>query len=329
MRQPTRTTPPCPTPIERGIAALRHACLPALLCMSPPGLAADPMRICLNWAPGADHAALYHARSQGWFAAADLAVELRPGGGSADALAKLGAGECEAAIADLGAVIAARRNGDPPVAVFAVFADSPLAFYAVAPTPLQGLADVAGKRVAADPKEAARRLWPTLAAQNGLDPSGPAWIDTPNNAKLQALKNGDADIVTNTFYHHHAEFTAAFGERLRVLWWRDFGVNPVGNVIAVRTSMARAAPQRVEKFVHVVQQAHGACVRDSGPCLDALTAANPHLDRDAEAAKWQAAAPLIAPKRRSGQPIGGFGDVPPPMREAVSERFLSPAHAIP
>ena len=73
--------------------------------------AADGVRVCLNWAPGADHIPLYAARQQGAFADADLAVDLRPGGGSGDAVAKLAAGECEVAVADFSAVIAARARG--------------------------------------------------------------------------------------------------------------------------------------------------------------------------------------------------------------------------
>ena len=83
-------------------------------------MAADRMVLCLNWAPGADHAALYHARAEGWFAGAELATEIRPGGGSGDALDRLEAGECDAAIADYAAVVAARAE-DPVDAADDVF----------------------------------------------------------------------------------------------------------------------------------------------------------------------------------------------------------------
>lgn len=315
--------------LHRAHRSLRRLALSILLGLPLPALSADPLRICLNWAPGADHAPLYHARAEGWFAAEDLAVELRPGGGSADALAKLATGECEAALADFGAVSAARAKGQAPLAVFAVFADSPLAFYAVAPVSLESLADVAGKRVGADPKELARRLWLRLAERHGIDPAGPTWVDMPNNAKTHALREGAADLVANTFYHHHAEFVAAFGDRLRVLWWRDLGVNPLGNVIAVDETLVRDDPRRIERFVHALQRSHAACVRRPDPCLTALVEANPHLDREVESAKWRAAAPLMAPTRRSGQPIGGFGLPPPAPPEASTERFLAPDHTVP
>lgn len=300
-----------------------------LLALPRPSLPADPMRVCLNWAPGADHAPLYHARAEGWFAAEDLAVDLRPGGGSADALAKLDAGECEAALADFGAVSAARAKGRTPLAVFAVFADSPLAFYAVAPVSLDSLGDLAGHRIGADPKELARRLWPRLARRHGIDPEGPSWVDMPNNAKTQALREGAVELVTNTFYHHHNEFAAAFGDRLRVLWWRDLGLNPLGNVIAVDETLIRDDPGRVGRFVRTLQRAHAACVRRPEPCLTALVEANPHLDRDLETNKWRAAAPLMAPSRRSGRPIGGFGEPAPDPPDASTERFLAPEHTVP
>ena len=74
--------------MKRLLASLGLACVLSPIAAS----AADGVRVCLNWAPGADHVPLYAARQQGAFADADLAVDLRPGGGSGDAIAKLASG---------------------------------------------------------------------------------------------------------------------------------------------------------------------------------------------------------------------------------------------
>lgn len=266
--------------------------------------AADGVRVCLNWAPGADHVPLYAARQQGAFADADLAVDLRPGGGSADAIAKLAAGECEVAVADFSAVIAARVRGTKVVAALAFMADSPLAFYSVDGAPLASPGDVQRRRIAADPKELARRLWPRFANLNGVAADAVTWIDRPNNAKTEALAKGEADVVTNTFYHHRAEFEQAFGERLRVLWWRDFGVNPYGNVLVARDGDLGAA--WLSRLVPIVQRAAAGCVHDGAPCLAALLAANPHLDAVQETGKWRAMQPLLGPQRLRGTTLGAF-----------------------
>lgn len=318
-----------------------HALIPVLLLLITSATsAADGMRVCLNWSPGADHAAFYAARQQGTFAAADLAVELVPGGGSGDAISKLARGECEVAVADLGAVIAARAKSTDVVAVMALMAASPLAFYSADDRPLTKVRDLAGRRIAADPKELARRLWPRLAALHGIDPATVTWVDLPNNAKVDALSKGDADVAANTFYHHHTEFEAAFGDRLRVLRWPDLGIDPYGNVLVAR---ARTETPGLARFVPIVQRATAACTIDPAPCLEALLLANPFLDARHEAAKWRAVRPLLAPPSLAGTTLGGFAparlavglpegaSATPGLgpEDAVTARYLDPSILVP
>lgn len=292
------------------------------------------MVLCLNWAPGADHAPLYHARAEGWFAEAELATEIRPGGGSGDALARLEAGECDAAIADHAAVVAARSRGMRPIGILTVFADSPLAFFSVRPAQVETLADLAGRRIAADPRELARRLWPALTKRNGVTDLTVQWLDTPNNGKVEALASGTADVAASTFYHHALEFERAFGDRLSVLHWRDHGINPYANVLAVRESIAREDPSVPQRLAGAVQRAQVACALSPAPCLAALLAANPHLDPEAETARWRLVSPLMAPARLSGRIMGSFEpdrpdtdcDVPD---AACTNRFLSPTQRLP
>jgi NitT/TauT family transport system substrate-binding protein len=314
-----------------GLAALLVAWMSALPLAAT---AADRMVLCLNWAPGADHAALYHARAEGWFAEAELATEIRPGGGSGDALDRLEAGECDAAIADYAAVVAARARGLNPLGILTVFADSPLAFFSVRPLQVETLADLAGRRIAADPRELARRLWPLLMQRNGLADLPVQWLDTPNNAKVEALAAGTAEVAASTFYHHAMEFERAFGERLSVIHWRDHGVNPYANVLAVRESVAGRDPSLPRRLAEVVQRAQTACSRNPTPCLDALLAANTHLDRDVETARWRLAAPLMAPRRLAGAVMGAFesgrpGTACDDKHTPCTNEFLSRDHRIP
>lgn len=269
-------------------------------------LAAEGVRLCLNWAPGADHAPIYFAREQGWYADADVAVDLLPGGGSADALQKLAAGECEAAIADLAAVRVARASGQDLVAVMTVFSDSPFAFYSLGDKPVPSPADLAGKRVAGHATDPPRRLWHAFARQHGIAEAAVTWVDLPNNAKVRALERGEIDVAANGFYHHHVEYLDAFGDRLRVLWWRDVGPNPVGNVLALSRRWLTGNAAAARAFARTTQRGYAACASEGAPCIQALVAANPHLNADRERAKWAAARPLVAPARRAGRTLGAF-----------------------
>ena len=271
--------------------------------------AAEGVRLCLNWAPGADHAPIYFAREQGWYADADVAVDLLPGGGSGDALKKLIGGECEAAIADLGAVRAARKSGQDVVAVMAIFSDSPLAFYSLAENPVLVPGDLSGKRIAGYPTDPPRRLWAAFKTRHGVPEDAVTWVDLPNNAKVAALARKDIEVAANGFYHHHVEYLEAFGDRIRILWWRDIGPNPVGNVVVLSRTWMAAHPSPARAFAQSTQRGYATCASDGEPCVAALVAANPHLDLGRERAKWAAARPLVAPPRRAGLPLGAFDPV--------------------
>jgi NitT/TauT family transport system substrate-binding protein len=296
--------------------------------------AADGVRLCLNWAPGADHAPIYFAREQGWFSDANVAVDLLPGGGSGDALKKLAAGECEAAIADFGAVKAAQASGRDVVAVMAIFADSPLAFYSLDTASITGPADLAGKRIAGYATDPPRRLWPAFADRHSIKADSVMWVDLPNNAKVAALGRGQVDVAANGFYHHHVEYVEAFGDRLRVLWWRELGPNPVGNVLALSHTWIASHPEAARAFVRGMQRGYASCAREGAPCVTALIAANPHLNLAREQAKWAAALPLVAPPRRAGMTLGAFdpgsdgpgheGSVPPYTNELLDPAMTSP-----
>jgi hypothetical protein len=55
-----------------------------------------------------------------------------------------------------------------------------------------------------------------------------------------------------------------------------------------------------------MQRGYASCAREGAPCVTALIAANPHLNLAREQAKWAAALPLVAPRRRAGMTLGAF-----------------------
>ncbi len=281
---------------------LRHAAFGLAVLWTCHATAAEGLRVCLNWAPGADHAPLYHARQQGWFADANLAVDILPGGHSADTLRRLAEGECEAAIADFGALLSARRQGRDLVAVMAIGAHAPLAFYARDGADLRTPADLVGRRIAGYATDPPRRLWRAFAERHGIAPDAVRWVDLPNNAKVQALSTGEVDVAANGFYHHHLEYADAFGDGLGVLWWRDLGLDLLGNVLVMPASATHT--RSAADFVALARRAWLACLESPRPCLDALVAANPHLDPERERRKWPWAARSFAAPGQAPDSLG-------------------------
>ena len=61
---------------------------------------AEGLSLQLNWTAGGDHAPLYYALQEGWFADAGVELEIRQGSGSGAAATALDVGQAEVAIID-------------------------------------------------------------------------------------------------------------------------------------------------------------------------------------------------------------------------------------
>lgn len=317
--------------------------LAALVCLAV--RAEEQLTVVLNWAPNAEHAPLFHARQQGWYAQAGIAVEIEPVLGSPVAIERAMRGAHTLAVADFVAWLRASAAGAEGAAVMALEHGSPYAFYFDRRARLAGPGDFAGRRLAAQPQDPMRTLWPVLAARH-VRPGTPSsaasktaavrWVDMGNAAKPEALARGEIDVALNPFLHNHLAYAAALSEQLDVAWWRDFGFEAYGLVLISGADLMRDAPALLRRFVAVTQRAWAQCRAAPTPCIDALIAAQPDLDRADSVALWQLAQP--GPEATADAPgdafdsarvertwtdvEAAFGVRAPGAREVATNRFL-------
>src|SRR6185437_2071001 len=155
------------------------------------------------------------------------------------------------------------------VAVMNVYANYPGGFYWLKSSGIKSVKDLIGKRIGNPPGDAARALWPALAAANKIDANSVTWVNISPNAKLAALKSGAVDAVTE-FYNFHHLYKRELKDDMGYLAWKDAGLNPYGNSIIVNGAFLKANRAAVADFVRVTQKAFSDCVSDAQPCIDAL-----------------------------------------------------------
>jgi NitT/TauT family transport system substrate-binding protein len=299
------------------------------------------LTVVLNWVPNAEHAPLFHARQQGWYAQTGIAVEIEPVLGSPIAIERAMRGARTLAVADFVTWLRASAAGAQGAAVMALEHGSPYAFYFDRRTGLAGPGDFAGRRLAAQPQDPMRALWPVLAARHlrpdapdsaGSDTAAVRWVDMGNAAKPEALARGEIDVALNPFLHNHLAYAAALGERLGVAWWRDLGFDAYGLVLISGAALMRDQPELLRRFVAVTQRAWAQCRAAPAPCVDALIAAQPGLDRADSAALWRLAQPgpgapadafdSARVQRTWSDVEAAFGVRTPAEREIATNRFL-------
>ena len=259
----------------------------------------------LNWVAGGDHAPYYYAQKMGWYKDAGIDLTLLQGKGSVVAEQAAAAGVDTFGLADMATIMVAIGKGGDAVAVMDVYANYPGGFYWLKSSGIKSVKDLAGKKIGNPPGDAARALWPALAKANGIDPNSVTWVNLSPNAKLVALKAGTVDAVTE-FYNLHHVYKNTLGANMGYLAWKDAGVNPYGNAIAVNGAYLKAHRATVAAFVKVTQKAFAACVTKPDPCIQALVEANSGLQAKDQLVNWQEVEQLMSDKTSQTQGLGWF-----------------------
>ena len=305
------------------------ALLVAIACLT--ARAEQPLSVVLNWTPNAQHAPLFYARAQGWYRQAGIELSIEPLLGSPAAIERVASGGNILAVSDFVAWLRAAAKGAPGTAVMVLDDASPYAFYFDRARGPGQAAEFHDRRLAAQPQDPMRALWPVLAARLGVDATV-QWVDLANPAKPDALARGEVDVALNAFLHNHLGYAAALGEQLGVLWWRELGFDAYGLVLVSSAPLMRDAPDLLRRFVAVTQAAWTQCRAAPAPCVDALIVAQPDLDRAHELALWQLAQALpagafddIRVQRTWADVEAAFGVRAPVGRSVVNREFLPAA----
>ncbi|MBJ3775823.1 ABC transporter substrate-binding protein [Acuticoccus mangrovi] len=281
----------------------------AVFAMAPAAAFADEVEIdlVLNWIAGGDHAPYYYAKQEGWYADAGIDLDIEQGKGSSMSAQKVGVGQSDMGLADLGTALVAKGKGADFVAVMNIYANSPFGMYWLKSSGIKDVKDFAGKKIGNPPWDAARAMWPALAKAVGLDADAVTWVNVQPNAKLAGLKSGAID-VTSSFYNIHHIFQRELGEDMGFFAWKDYGINPYSNSILVNAEFAAAHPEAVENFVHVTQKAFAFCVDNPDPCIDALVSANSGLTKDNELQNWALVVELMTDETSTTKGLGYFDE---------------------
>jgi NitT/TauT family transport system substrate-binding protein len=266
------------------IIAKVAATLAAIALIATPA-AAQKLTFTLNWVAGGDHAPYFYAQKMGWYKQAGIDVEFETGRGSAMSAQKVGSGQSQLGLSDMGGVLLFRGKGADNVGVMNVYANSPQGLYWLKSSGIQSVKDLAGKKIGNPAGDGARTMWPALAKKVGIDPNSVTWVNIDANAKLSALKAHTVDATTSFFNLHHV-FARELGSDMGFLAWKDAGVNPYGNSIIANGAWLKANRATADKFVKITQKAFAECVKNPDPCIKALVEAAGALKYDNELTNW-------------------------------------------
>jgi NitT/TauT family transport system substrate-binding protein len=262
---------------------IRFAAAVAFVTTSASAFAADKVVYQLDWLPSGEETFPYVAQKEGYFAAANLDVEIRIGRGTTDVLAKMSTGNAEFGSGGLGALMQAAAQGPIPVkAVLSIFNKQPDAIFTYEGSGIKTIKDLAGRTVATATFTSSNALWPVVADINGLDISKVKLIKTDPTATAAMVATGKADALIN-WVTSGGEIEAVLkeaGKKMVVLPWSEFGLDGYGLSIFATDAEIANHPDVVARFVAACEKAIQFSLANPEAAAKDLKDAVPLVDLD-------------------------------------------------
>lgn len=250
------------------------------------------IRLALNWKPEPEFGGFYAAP----FSKYGLDVEILPGGAGTPTVQMVGAGSAEFGIVEADELIVARSKGNPVVALFAVYQNSPLGIMVHAERNLKSIGDVT--------KDG------TLAVESGLPyvrilqkTYGFEHVHVvPSPAGDLTAFQADPKFAMQCFITSEPLTARKKGIAVKVFPVSDTGFNPYTNVLATSEDTLKKNPEMVKSMVAAVRDGWHAYLDDPKAADAKMHELNPSMDAETFAAVAEAQKPLIedADTQRNG-----------------------------
>ena len=241
------------------------------------------IRLALNWKPEPEFGGFYAAP----FSQRGLDVDILPGGTGTPTVQMIGAGSAEFGIVEADEIVLARSNGNPVVALFAVYQNSPLGIMVHAERKVDSIADVLKQGTLA--VEEGLPYVRMLKKQYGFEHV--RVVPSPGGDLTAFL--ADPDFAQQVFVTSEPLAARTRGIAVKVFPVSDSGYNPYTDVLATSDDTLRKNPAMVKTMVDAVREGWQSYLNDPGPANAKMHALNPSMDLATFAEVAEAQKPLI------------------------------------
>jgi putative hydroxymethylpyrimidine transport system substrate-binding protein len=256
---------------------------------------AEKVDLILDWFPNADHAGVYGAIEEGYFADEGLDVSAVVPSDPAASLKQVGAGRAPFAISYEPEVLIARAAGVPVVAVGAI-AVHPL--NSVIARTDRGIArprDLEGKTVGVAGVPSDRPLLDAVVRGDGGDPGK---VETKNVgfSLSPALAAGKVDAVIGAYWNIELVELERQGVPAQAFRLEEHGVPDYDELVVVTSEeIVRERPELVEALLRGLRAGQDWAATDEAGAVEHLVAANGDLDPEVVQDQLDLTADILSP----------------------------------
>lgn len=258
---------------------------------------AEPLRLALDWKPGAEFGGFYAAQGLGYFKDSELNVKILEGGSSKPNTQMVSAGEVEYALSSADQIaIAYDRGMRDIVALFATFQTNPQAIMAHAARAFASVEDVLHSDGVL--------LWQsgmpyTLFLTKKYGPVKPTIA--PYLGGIGDFQH-DATLSQQCYITDEPILAKAAGLNINTFLIADTGFNPYSTVLITSRKRLQSAPQEVAAMVTAVRKGWQSYLDDPVATNKAMAILNPAMSMQTLAASTAAQTPFI--RTSDDQPLG-------------------------
>ena len=247
----------------------------AALLLAGPASAADKVALMLNWYVYGEHAPFYYGKEKGLYAAEGIDLEIQEGRGSAVTTQAVAAKTVDFGYVDVPTMIKAAAKGAPVIATGVLLQTSPMSAMGFAEKNIRKPDDIKGKIVAMTPGDSMSQIWPLFLKKAGLKESDFQVVSGDAQTKLNAVINGQADLLLGYVMDQSMKIKDATGKTVYPIRFADYDVNLVSSGIIANSDKVKDNADLVRRFMSATTKSVEAAEKTPGEAAQSILNALP------------------------------------------------------
>jgi NitT/TauT family transport system substrate-binding protein len=247
----------------------------AAFLVAGPAAAADKVTLMLNWYVYGEHAPFYYGKEKGLYAAEGIELEIQEGRGSAVTTQAVAAKTVNFGYVDVPTMIKAAAKGAPVISTGVLLQTSPMSAMGFAEKNIKKPEDIKGKIVAMTPGDSMSQIWPLFLKKTGLKESDFQVVSGDGQTKLNAVINGQADLLLGYVMDQSMKIKDATGKTVYPIRFSDYDVNLVSSGIIANSEWVKENEDLVRRFMSASTKAIEAAEKAPKDAAQAILNALP------------------------------------------------------
>jgi NitT/TauT family transport system substrate-binding protein len=240
-----------------------------------PAFAADKVTLMLNWYVYGEHAPFYYGKEKGFFEKAGIDLDIQEGRGSGVVAQAVAAKTVQFGYIDVPTMMRAAVKGAPITAVGVALQTSPMSAMGFVEKNIKKAEDLKGKTVATTPGDSMSQIWPLFLKKANLKESDMKILSGDATTKLNAVINGQADVLLGYVMDQSMKIKDATGKDVFPIKFADYGINLVSSGVVANRDFVKDNQDLVKRFMLAATQSIEAAVKDPKGAAQSILNANP------------------------------------------------------